>query len=153
MTLARLVWSIRGRIVIAGIVIGGGLATVGAIGIGALSTIDQTVSHQLDVLQQVSGLSGGLGASVTDEIRHAEQYLNGRDPADAEQFERAADEVTGFQRRLAALSDLAPAEQRAAAHIATLQAQVEVAYHYAHALADLGRPRGRIRRAGRANAI
>lgn len=141
MRVARVIWSIRGRIIIAGIAIAGGLATVGLIGISALSTIDQTVAHQLNVLQQVSGLSGGLGASVTDEIRHAEQYLNGRDPADAEQFQQAADEVTRFQQRLASLSDLEPAEQRAAAHIATLQAQVEVAYHYAHALADLGRSR------------
>jgi methyl-accepting chemotaxis protein len=135
----RLVWSIRGRIIIAGIAIAGGLATIGFIGVDALTTIDQTVSHQLDVLQRVSGLSGGLGASVADEIRHAEQYLNGRDSTDAVQFRQAADAATQFQRQLAALGDLDPAEQRAATRIATLQARVEVAYHYAHALADLGR--------------
>jgi len=132
--------SLRGRIVVASIALAAGLIPVAVIGVGALTTIDRAIGRELGLLQRVSGLSSGLGASVTDEIRHAEQYLNGRNAADAEQFLQSASEVVRLQRRLAAVGDLDPSEQRAATRMGTLQARVEVGYHYAHALADLGRP-------------
>jgi methyl-accepting chemotaxis protein len=139
-TARRLVGSLRGRIIVAAIAVAAGLIPVSVIGVGALTTIDRAIGRELGLLQRVSGLSSGLGASVTDEIRYAEQYLNGRSAEDAEQFERSAGEVARLQHRLAALGDLDPSEQRAATRIGTLQARVEVGYHYAHALADLGRP-------------
>jgi methyl-accepting chemotaxis protein len=124
---------------VAGVAIGAGLIPVGIIGAGALSTIDKAVSRELTLLQRVSGLSGGLAASVTDEIRHAEQYLNSRNPEDAHQFRRAAAEVSRLQHALAGVIELDPGEQRAATRLGDLQGRAEVAYHYAHALADLGR--------------
>lgn len=139
MTLREVLGSLRGRIIAAAVAVGAGLVPVALIGVGALSTIDEAVSRELTLLQRVSGLSGGLAASVTDEIRNAEQYLNSRDADDARQFREAAAEVNRMQHALARIAELEPAEQRAAARLGTLHAEVEVAYHYAHALADLGR--------------
>jgi methyl-accepting chemotaxis protein len=139
-TLRSLFGSLRGRIVVAGIAVAAGFIPVAVIGIGALSTISQAVSRELSLMQRVSGLSSGLASAVTDEIRHAEQYLNSRDPADVRNFRDAATEVVQLQRRLASIVELDDLEQQAATRLGALQARVEVTYHYAHTLADLGRP-------------
>ncbi|MDH5195661.1 MAG: methyl-accepting chemotaxis protein, partial [Gemmatimonadota bacterium] len=122
------------------IAVAAGFIPVAIIGIGALSAINQAVSRELGLLQRVSGLSSGLASAVTNEIRHAEQYLNSGDPADVQGFQEAAGEVVRIQRRLASIVELDASEQRAATRLGALQAQVEVTYHYAHTLADLGRP-------------
>jgi methyl-accepting chemotaxis protein len=132
--------SLRGRILVAGIAIVAGFIAVVVIGIGALTTIGEAVTRELSLLQRVSGLSGALTAAVTDEIRHAEQYLNSRNLEDVRRFQGAATEVIQLQRTLAAVAELDPIEQQAATRLGSLQARVEVTYHYAHALADLGRP-------------
>jgi methyl-accepting chemotaxis protein len=140
MTLRALLGSLRGRIIVAGVAVAAGFIPVAIIGIGALSTIDRAVTRELTLLQRVSGLSGGLAAAVTDEIRHAEQYLNSRSLEDVRRFQSAAAEVVRLQRTLAGITDLETLEQQAATRLGTLQSRVEVTYHYAHALADLGRP-------------
>ena len=139
MTIRTLLGSLRGRIIVAAVAVAAGFIPVTVIGIGALSTIDQAVTRELRLLQQVSGLSGALAAAVTDEIRHAEQYLNSRDLDDVRRFQSAAAEVIRLQRALAGVAELDPQEQQAATRLGTLQARVEVTYHYAHALTDLGR--------------
>jgi len=140
MTLGRLLGSLRGRILMAGGVVAAGFIAVAVIGIGALTTIEQAVTQQLTLLQRVSNLSGALTAAVTDEIRHAEQYLNSRNLEDVRRFQGAAAEVIRLQRALAGVVELDRIEQQAATRLGSLQARVEVTYHYAHALADLGRP-------------
>jgi methyl-accepting chemotaxis protein len=131
--------TIRGRIVIAGAAVAAGLIPIAVIGIGALSTISSTIGTELTLLQRVSGLSSALAANVSDEIRSAEQYLTARDPETEQRFREAAAAVYDLQRSLAGIAELDPTEQRAATRIGALQAQVEVRYEYAHALADIGR--------------
>lgn len=131
--------SLRGRIVLAGATIGAGFVPAAIIGVGALASMEEAVTRELSLLQRVSGVSSGLAAAVAEEIRHAEQYLNGRDPDDADAFRGAAREVIRLQRVLAGIGELEEVEQAAATRLGTLQAEVEVTYHYAHALADLGR--------------
>jgi methyl-accepting chemotaxis protein len=131
--------TLRGRILIAGVAVAAGLVPIAVIGIGALSTIASTVGSELGLLQRVSTLSGALAAAVSDEIRNAEQYLTVRDPETAQRFRTAATTVYEFQRILSGIPQLDAREQRASTRIGSLQAQVDVRYHYAHALADLGR--------------
>jgi len=150
--LRTLLGSLRGRIIVAALAVTAGFIPVAVIGIGALSTIDRAVTRELSVLQRVSGLSGALAAAVTDEIRHAEQYLNTRNPEDVRRFQAAAAEVIRLQRLLAGVTELDPLEQQAATRLGTLQARVEVTYHYAHALADLGRPEAALAAAATARA-
>jgi methyl-accepting chemotaxis protein len=152
MTLRTLLGSLRGRIILAGVAVTAGFIPVAVIGIRALSTIDRAVTRELSVLQRVSGLSSGLAAAVTDQIRHAEQYLNTRNPEDVRRFQTAAAEVVRLQRALAGVAELDPMEQQAATRLGTLQARVEVTYHYAHAIADLGRPEAALAAAATARA-
>ena len=109
--------TIRGRMVIAGAAIAAGLVAIAVIGIGALSTIGATIGSELTLLQRVSSLSSGLTATVSDEIRNAEQYLAARDPETERQFREAAAGVYDLQRGLAGIGELGPNERRAAAAI------------------------------------
>ncbi len=152
MNLRVLLGSLRGRIVLAAVAIAVGFVPVVIIGAGAVTTIDRAVSRELGLLQRVAALSSGLAAAVTDQIRHAEQYLNSRNADDAERFRAAAAEVSRYQRSLAGIVELEASEQQAATRLGTLQARVEVTYHYAHALADLGRLDAALSAAGAARA-
>jgi methyl-accepting chemotaxis protein len=131
--------TLRGRIVGASVAVAAGLIPIAIIGVSALSTIASTVGDELGMLQRVASLSGNLAAAVSDEIRNAEQYVTARDPETMTWFRTAAADVYGLQRALERVPDLAEQEQRSATRIGELQAQVEVRYAYAHALADLGR--------------
>jgi methyl-accepting chemotaxis protein len=131
--------TLRGRIVAAAVAVAAGLIPIAIIGVSALSTIASTVGDELGMLQRVASLSGNLAAAVSDEIRNAEQYVTARDPETMTWFRTAAADVYGLQRALERVPDLAEQEQRSATRIGELQAQVEVRYAYAHALADLGR--------------
>jgi methyl-accepting chemotaxis protein len=131
--------TLRGRIVLAGVVVAAGMIPLAALGIGALSTVASTVRSDLALLQRVTTLSGDLAGAVADEIRHAEQYLTARDPGIRDRFRAAAESAYEMQHALTRVPELAENERRAATRIGGLQAQVEVRYAYAHALADLGR--------------
>ena len=139
MNLLGVLNTLRGRIVAAAVAVAAGLIPIAIIGVSALSTIASTVGDELGMLQRVASLSGNLAAAVSDEIRNAEQYVTARDPETMTWFRTAAADVYGLQRALERVPDLAEQEQRSATRIGELQAQVEVRYAYAHALADLGR--------------
>jgi len=132
--------TLRGRIIVAAVTVSAGLIPVALIGVGALSTIASTIQTELTGLQRVTTLTAGLAGAVSDEIRHAEQYLTARDDDTADLFRAAAAAVYQLQRELARLPELGEEERQAASRIGGLQAQVEVRYAYAHALSDLGRP-------------
>ena len=144
--------SLRGRIILAAAAVVAGFVPMAVIAVGALSTIESDVTRELGLLQRVATLSSGLAASVTDEIRYAEQYLNTRDVDDESEFRTAATTVTDFQRRLAGITELDENEHQAATRLGSLQDQVEVIYHYAHALADIGRLQDALEAAGTARA-
>jgi len=139
MTLRSVVRSLRGRIILAAVAVATGFVPVAFIAVGALSTIESEVTRELGLLQRVGNLSSGVASGVTDEIRYAEQYLNTRDPDDAEEFRTSAAHVTDSQRRLSSIVGLDENEQHAATRLGAIQDEVEVIYHYAHALADIGR--------------
>ena len=136
--------TLRGRIIVAAVAVSAGLIPVALIGVGALSTIASTVQTELTGLQRVTTLTAGLAGAVSDEIRHAEQYLTARDDGTPALFRAAAATVYQLQRELARVPELGEAERQAASRIGGLQAQVEVRYHYAHTLSDLGRPEAAI---------
>jgi methyl-accepting chemotaxis protein len=138
-TTLKALQTLRGRIIVAAAAVSAGLIPVALIGVGALSTIASTVQTELSGLQHVTTATSGLAEAAGDEIRHAEQYLSVRDVETADAFRAAAATVYQRQRELAQVSDLGEVEQQAASRIGGLQAQVEVRYAYAHALADLGR--------------
>ena len=133
--------TIKTRIILGGLALLAGLIPVALIGISALSTIASTVATELGLLQRVTVVTGDAMAAVSDEIRIAEQYLASPDSETRGRFQVAAAQVYRAHRDLSQISDLGEEELVVASHIGTLQAQVEVGYHYAHALADLGRSR------------
>ena len=139
MTPAQAFRSLRGRMVLAAVVVAAGVIFIAAVGISALSVLVSTVQTELFQLQRVTSLSGELAGAVADEIRHAEQYLTTGDPVSNNRFRASAASVYQLQRDLVRLTDLGEEERRAATRIGGLQAQVEVRYAYAHALAELGR--------------
>jgi len=151
-SLRAILGSLRGRIVLSAVAAATGFVPVAIIAVGALSTIRSDVTRELGLLQRVSLLSSGLAGGVTDEIRYAEQYLNSRDPDDEAEFRSAAAAVTDYQHRLAGITELDENEHRAATRLGAMQDQVEVIYHYAHALADIGRPADALEAAGTARA-
>lgn len=131
--------TLRARIVVAGVAVLAGFIPVAWIAIGALSTISNTVAQELSLLRRVAGVTGAITAAVYDEARAGEQYLVTPSPDIRQRFSQSAAAVYAAQRQLSALTTLSQAERAAITRAATLQAQVEVGYHYAHALEDLGR--------------
>ena len=131
--------TLRVRIVLGGAVLLAGLIPIALIAISALSTIGSTVSTELDLLQRVSLVSGGITAAVSDEIRAAEQYLTAPSAETRRRFRASAAAVFEQQRALIEIPDLGSEERVTATRVATLQSRVEVGYHYAHALVDNGR--------------
>jgi methyl-accepting chemotaxis protein len=131
--------TLRNRIVLGGLVLLAGLIPIALIAVGALSTIRTTMRQELGVLQRVAEVTNGVTAAVSDEIRAAEEYLIAPSPQGEKAFRVAAASVYDYQRQLNDIGDLSPSERDAVTRIGSLQAQVEVDYHYAHVLADLGR--------------
>ena len=131
--------TLRARILLGALALVAGMIPIAVMAVGALGTIASTVATELGVLQRVAAASGGVSAAVSDEIRTAEQYLSSRSPETQRLFRTAAASVHAFQRALLDLPSLSDEERVTVARIASLQAEVEVTYHYAHALTDLGR--------------
>ncbi|MEX0692546.1 MAG: methyl-accepting chemotaxis protein [Gemmatimonadales bacterium] len=131
--------TLRVRIALGGLALVAGMVPIAFIGISALSTIGTTVATELDQLQRVTAVSNGVTVAVSDEIRAAEQYLSARTPEVQQQFRTAAASVYTFQQALQSLGALTEEERIAVTRLENLQAQAEVWYAYAHALADLGR--------------
>ncbi|HKI93959.1 MAG TPA: methyl-accepting chemotaxis protein [Gemmatimonadales bacterium] len=131
--------TLRNRIIGGGLALLAGIVPIALIAVAALGIIRTTMRQELGVLQQVAEMTNGITSSVSDEIRAAEEYLIAPSANDQRTFRDAAASVYQYQRQLSAIPDLSPKERDAVTRIGTLQAQVEVDYHYAHVLADLGR--------------
>ena len=124
---------------LAGFALVAGMVPIALIGVSALGTIGSTVASDLTVLQQVALVSSGITGAVSDEIRSAEQYLTAPDETTRSRFRTSAAAVYTHQAELGRIPQLSAEEQLAATRVGALQAEVEVTYHYAHALVDLGR--------------
>jgi methyl-accepting chemotaxis protein len=97
------------------------------------------VSDELGLLLQTTSLGSGLVASVTSEIRAAEQYLDRPAPEVKLAFVRSGDSAYVFQRRYRALPSLTTSDRYILNRIGAIQARLEVAYAQSHALVDVGR--------------
>jgi len=125
------------------------IAVVGVMGLGALGT---TATREVRALMRSASLSVGMLGSLTREIRAAEQYFSDRSGDARDVFRAAAESTVTYQRRLRALSALSAKDHALVNRLDTLQADVEVRYSYAHALADLGRSDQALRAAAAARA-
>jgi methyl-accepting chemotaxis protein len=108
----------------------------------ALSTIrdlDRSINEELGLLLGTASLSNGLVASVSAEIRAAEQYLAQPSAAARAAFLRSGDSAYAIQRRYRELPSLTTSDRYIVNRIGDTQARLEVAYAHAHALTDLGR--------------
>jgi len=112
---------------------------IAAIGVNSIHSLDRSVDRELNLLLAGTQLSNGLVSTATSEIRSAEQYLVRPAGELKAEFIANGDSAYAFQRRYRDLGELTTADRVTLNRIATSQAQAEVAYATAHALADLGR--------------
>lgn len=106
--------------------------------ISSLRTVTRQTSEDITQLQAGTSLGSSLVSSVLSEIRAAEQYLLTPNPAVKAQFIATGDSGYVYQTRLRDLPHLNQADRRLINQAASRQAELEVAYATAHALADIG---------------
>ena len=112
---------------------------IALLGVNSISSLDDSVDRELSQLLESNDLSNGLIASLGSEVRSAEQYLLLRSNALKRRFIDDGDSAYVYQRRFRTLNALTTSDRYIVNKIAANQAQIEVAYATAHALADLGR--------------
>ena len=109
------------------------------VGVTALRTVTRQTAGDIEALQQGTGLGSSLVSAVLSEIRAAEQYLLTPSPAVKAEFLQSGDSAYVFQSRLRDLPHLDNSDRRMINQVASSQAELEVAYATAHALADIGK--------------
>ncbi len=112
---------------------------IAVIGVNAITSLGRTADQQLGAVVSGGELANGLVASVTAEVRAAEQYLARPDQSHVQAFIASGDSAYAYQRRFRDLPGLTTQDQLLLNSVASLQAEAEVAYATAHALSDLGR--------------
>jgi methyl-accepting chemotaxis protein len=113
-----------------------GMAVLGA---SALRTVTRQTASDMVALQEGSRHASALVSAVLAEIRAAEQYLLTPSPAVKAQFIANGDSAYVYQSRLRDSPHLEKADRQLMSQAASRQAELEVAYATAHALADIGR--------------
>jgi len=108
-------------------------------GAASVRSIGRQIETELDVVQQGSRRANTLIAAVMGEIRAADHYLLAPDPAAKLEFLAQGDSAYAAQARLRTLLTRDQQSQRLINQIAATQANLEVAYALAHALADVNR--------------
>lgn len=112
---------------------------IAIIGVNSIRALDRSADHELGLVLAGSQLSNDLVGAATAEMRAAEQYLV-RPTGDLRaEIIRRGDSAYSYQHRYRDVADLTTADRVTLNRISTAQAQAEVAYATAHALADLGR--------------
>ena len=114
-----------------------GMATLG---VTSLRTVTRQTLHDIMALQEGSSLSSGLVGAVLSEIRAAQQQLLTPSLAAKAEFLSGGDSAYVLQGKLRSLPYLNSEDRRLINLAGATQAQLEVAYATAHALADIGRP-------------
>ncbi len=109
------------------------------VGVTALRTVTRQTASDIEALQEGTGLGSSLVSAVLSEIRSAEQYLLTPSPAVKADFLASGDSAYVFQSRLRDLPHLDNNDRRMINQVASSQAEIEVAYATAHALADIGK--------------
>jgi methyl-accepting chemotaxis protein len=124
---------------------------VGWISFSSIRSIGRSSNDELNSLAQETDVGSGLVASVIGEIRAAQQYLLTPSEELKAEFIANGDSAYSAQRRFRDLRSLTNDERVTLNRIATKQAEIEVAYALAHALADVGRPDAALAQARAAN--
>ena len=125
---------------------------IALLGVNSIHSLDHTVDQELSLLLESTDLSNGLIASLSTEVRAAEQYLVLPSEKARRRFLDEGDSAYTYQRRYRTLGALTTSDRYIVNKIAANQAELEVAYATAHALADLGRTDEARRQAERARA-
>jgi methyl-accepting chemotaxis protein len=128
------------------------VAGIALLGVNSISSLDRSVDQELSLLLETTDLSNGLIASLSGEVRSAEQYLLRPTEAARRRFRDEGDSAYVYHRRYRTLRALTTSDRYIVNKIASNQAQLEVNYAMAHALADLGRVEDAKREAERARA-
>ena len=128
------------------------VAGIALLGVNSISSLDRSVDQELSLLLETTDLSNGLIASLSGEVRSAEQYLLKPTEAARRRFRDEGDSAYVYHRRYRTLRALTTSDRYIVNKIASNQAQLEVNYAMAHALADLGRVEDAKREAERARA-
>ncbi len=108
------------------------------VGVSALRTVTRQTKDDITALQEGTSLGSSLVSSALGEIRAAEQYLLIPSLGVKAQFLASGDSAYVFQSRLRDLPHLDNNDRRMINQVAQSQAELEVAYATAHALADVG---------------
>ncbi len=127
--------------------IGGGMALLIVFGgLIAFQTLRENIrlsdamDQELTRLREGQEAGSGLVRSIMNEIRSAEQYLILATSRAREEFLSSGDSAYAYQSEFRSLAGLTTADRLSINRIAAQQAQIEVAYSLAHALADIGQP-------------
>jgi methyl-accepting chemotaxis protein len=112
---------------------------IALLGVNSITELDRSVDQELSLVLESTDLSNGLITSLSDEVRAAEQYLMRRSETSRRRFVDDGDSAYAYQRRYRNMKALTTSDRYIVNKLAANQAQIEVAYATAHALADLGR--------------
>jgi len=128
----RVLRSLRGRVV-------GGMAILLALvfglallGVNSIDALDRSVDKELSLLLESTDLSNGLIASLSSEVRAAEQYLVVPSETSRKRFLDEGDSAYVYHRRYRILGALTTSDRYIVNKIAANQAQLEVDYARAH---------------------
>lgn len=112
---------------------------IALLGVNSITSLDRSVDQELSLVLESTDLSNGLIASLGGEVRSAEEYLMRRTATARRRFVEDGDSAYVYQRRYRMMKALTTSDRYIVNKIAANQAQVEVTYAMAHALADLGK--------------
>lgn len=131
--------SLRSRVVGGMMFLIGLVFGIALLGVSSIGSLDRSVDQELSLLLESTDLSNGLIASLSSEVRAAEQYLLLRSDSFKRRFLDEGDSAYVYQRRFRTLNALTTSDRYIVNKIAANQAEIEAGYARAHALADLGR--------------
>jgi methyl-accepting chemotaxis protein len=144
---------LRGRVAAAMLALMVLVLVMTVLGASSIRSMSLTVERELQDIQAGAQTGSGLVASVLGEIRAADQYLLTPDDDLKRAFLDSGDSAYAYQWRLRDLAAMTTSDRHLLNRIGARQAEIEVAYATAQALADGGRAeesRATMNRAGAA---
>jgi methyl-accepting chemotaxis protein len=115
------------------------IAAMAGLSVVALRQTTRQTTEDVEYLQQGTTLGSTLVSAMLTQIGAAEEYLNTPSPAVKAEFIANGDSAYMYQARLRDLPHFDASDRRLINLVAATQANLEVAYANAHAMADLGR--------------
>src|ERR671910_144018 len=82
------------------------VAGIALLGVNSISSLDRSVDQELSLLLETTDLSNGLIASLSSEVRAAEQYLVVSSDVSRRRFIDEGDSAYSYQRRYRTLGAL-----------------------------------------------